>query len=85
MKLELNQLEIEAALVEYVGSQGISISDKTIDVHMVAGRGGNGFTAHITIERESENDVTNEDPLPDSSNQKEEKTDEPGDDTTLFP
>ena len=51
MKLELNQAEIEMALIEYVGSQGISISDKSITVDMVAGRGVNGFTAHITIER----------------------------------
>lgn len=54
MKLELNQVEIEAALIEYVGSQGISISDKSITVDMVAGRGANGFTAHITIERDQQ-------------------------------
>ena len=49
MELKLNQVEIEAALVEYISSQGIDTTEKTIEVTMTAGRKGNGFSADISI------------------------------------
>ena len=49
MKIEINQAEIEAAIVAYVGSQGIDVEGKDVGVDMVAGRGANGYTASITL------------------------------------
>lgn len=51
MKIELQNDEIEEALVAYVAGQGIDIADKEISVDMTAGRGPNGYTASITLIR----------------------------------
>ena len=83
MELKLNQFEIESALVEYIGSQGISTHEKQIEVNMVAGRGANGFSAEIVIRQ-----------LPDTPEvegntgiaalDKDVNPTDPADDTTLF-
>ena len=49
MKLTFNSQEIEQALIEFVANQGISLADKQVEVHMVAGRGQNGFSAELDI------------------------------------
>ena len=49
MKLTFNSQEIEQALIEFVANQGISLADKQVEVHMVAGRGSNGFSAELDI------------------------------------
>jgi len=49
MKLTFNSEEIEQALISYVSSQGISLSDKQVSVHMTAGRGQNGYSAELDI------------------------------------
>jgi hypothetical protein len=49
MQVTLNQAEIEKALINYVGQQGISITGKNVDVTLVAGRSPNGMTASINI------------------------------------
>ena len=49
MRITLEHTEIESALVAYIGSQGINIEGKDIDVSMTAGRGNNGYTASISI------------------------------------
>lgn len=50
MNISLNNTEIEEALVYYIKSQGVDLSDKTINVTLIAGRGANGHSANIAIE-----------------------------------
>ena len=54
MKIELSEEEIKVAIVDYVGSQGISIDPTHTEVELRAGRGENGMTATISIEKPSE-------------------------------
>jgi len=49
MKLTFDSHEIEQALISYVSSQGISLSNKEVSVRMVAGRGQNGYSAELDI------------------------------------
>lgn len=49
MRITLIQNEIEVALKEYVANQGISISNKEIEIDITAGRGANGITASLDI------------------------------------
>ena len=50
MQITLNQSEIEQAITEFVGNQGIEIGGKATKVTMVAGRGGNGNSATVDIQ-----------------------------------
>ena len=47
--LNLNQAAIEAALVDYVATMGISTEGKEIEVSLTAGRGANGFSADVSL------------------------------------
>lgn len=49
MKITLDQQEIEKAITNYVGNQGIAIADKHINIELHAGRGPNGLSASIDI------------------------------------
>jgi hypothetical protein len=49
MKITLIQSEIEQALKQYVASQGIAVTGKSIEVSITAGRGANGTTAELDI------------------------------------
>jgi len=51
MKIELSEEEIKTAIVDYVSSQGISIDSAHAQVELRAGRGENGMTATISIEK----------------------------------
>jgi len=54
MQITLNHTEIEEAIIEYVGNQGISIQGKSTAVAMVAGRGSNGYSATVDILADSQ-------------------------------
>lgn len=49
MDITLNQDEIEKAVREFIGNQGISISNKLVEISLTAGRGPNGHSASVTI------------------------------------
>ena len=49
MKIELDEIEIKAAIINYVGSQGITIDPDKTKVDLKAGRGDNGMTAYVMI------------------------------------
>jgi len=49
MKIEIEQAEIETAIIEYVASQGLPIKAEQAEVDLKAGRGENGMTATISI------------------------------------
>ena len=49
MQITLNHNEIEEAITQFIGNQGIDIADKCTQVSMVAGRGTNGFSATVDI------------------------------------
>lgn len=49
MRIEVDQSEIEEALANYIMSQGIDVTGKSVDITMVAGRKPNGFSANIVI------------------------------------
>lgn len=49
MTITLNQAAIEAALVNYVNSMGVSTLGKTTEVSLTAGRKENGYSAEVTI------------------------------------
>ena len=80
MRITLEHTEIEAALVAYIGSQGINIEGKDIDVSMTAGRGDNGYTASISIKEGKV--ATLESISTESSTVDPEGTDEASDDTS---
>jgi len=48
MKIELIEVEIEQALIEYVSNQGINLDGSDIEVNLIAGR-KNGNAATIEI------------------------------------
>lgn len=50
MQIQLKQPEIVAALRQYISTQGINLSGKSVDIGFVAGRGESGLTATILIE-----------------------------------
>lgn len=52
MNVTLNNTEIEKAIVAFVGSQGISLVGKSTSVQLIAGRGGNGMSASISIDED---------------------------------
>ena len=61
MKIELNEIEIIEAIIEYVSDKGINTTDKQVDVTLVAGRGSNGHSANIALAtRSTEGTVTKE-------------------------
>lgn len=47
MRITLVQSEIEAALKQYIETQGIS--GNFTDINIIAGRGANGFTAEVDV------------------------------------
>jgi len=49
MIINLKEAEIHKALAEFVGNQGIDLTNKTVEVKLTAGRTANGFTAQIEI------------------------------------
>ena len=53
MQITLNQSEIENAIITFVGSQGIAITGKNVDVTLTAGRGPNGMSASIDISNDA--------------------------------
>lgn len=50
MQISLKQGEIENAVTQYISSQGINLSGKTVGLEFTAGRGERGLTVDITIE-----------------------------------
>lgn len=54
MKIMLTTEEIEEALVNFVGNQGITITGKKTEVTLIAGRAPNGMTASIDITGQGE-------------------------------
>lgn len=56
--LSINQAAIEAALIAYVKDMGIDLSNADTSVSLTAGRGANGYTADITIQKQSSNQKT---------------------------
>ena len=49
MKIEIEQAEIETAIIEYVASQGLPIKAEQAEVDLKAGRGDHGMSATISI------------------------------------
>lgn len=64
MDITLNQDEIETAVREFIGNQGIDISNKLMEISLTAGRGPNGHSASVTLLPEPEPEIA-EDPAPD--------------------
>ena len=54
MQIHLNEKEIQQALLEHINNTGIPLADTTTKVTLVAGRGANGHSAVIDIERITE-------------------------------
>lgn len=51
MQIQLNQVELETAVVDFIQKQGISLVDKSVTVTFTQGRkDGNGTTADVEIE-----------------------------------
>lgn len=50
MQIILKQRNIEAALKQYIASQGINLDGKKVEVEFTAGRKESGITAEIDIE-----------------------------------
>jgi hypothetical protein len=65
----LDQNAIEEALTNYIGETtlGVDLSQKEISIKLIAGRGGNGLRAEVSISDSARNveDEDDEDELPD--------------------
>ena len=88
MKIDLNQSEIETALVAYIADQGIDLTGKNIEVSLVAGRGVNGHSASIEISNAvaavTELVTAPEIVIPSSEAEQENSKEEPSDNQTIF-
>ena len=51
MQIHLNEKEIQEALLEHINNTGVPLVNTTTKVTLVAGRGVNGHSAVIDIER----------------------------------
>ena len=49
MQITLKQHEIEQALKQYIVSQGITLTDRDVDINFTAGRRGSGLSADLQI------------------------------------
>lgn len=75
MQIHLKQLEIEAALRQFISQQGINLVGKTVEIAFTSGRKDNGLSAEVTIEdivstsdRRVTDRVATEEPKPVDSN-----------------
>lgn len=50
MQIHLKQLEIEAALRQFISQQGINLTGKVVEIAFTSGRKDNGLSAEVTIE-----------------------------------
>lgn len=50
MQIQLQQKEIEAALLGFITQQGIDLCGKQVDIMFTAGRKASGLSAELTIE-----------------------------------
>lgn len=50
MQIHLKQLEIEAALRQFISLQGINLTGKVVEIAFTSGRKDNGLSAEVTIE-----------------------------------
>lgn len=72
MQITLEQDDIEQAITEFLGSQGLDVSRMDINVDLIAGRGGNGHRAEVRLVKQEIKsreefptpDVVMEDPIP---------------------
>jgi FlaG/FlaF family flagellin (archaellin) len=49
VKINLNQDELETAVLNYIASEGIDLSDKAVTVDFTAGRGEKGISVDVEI------------------------------------
>jgi 6-phosphogluconolactonase/glucosamine-6-phosphate isomerase/deaminase len=49
LKINLNEKEIHQAIIEFIGSEGIDLSEKQVNIELTAGRKPNGFYADVEI------------------------------------
>ena len=73
MKINLNEKEIHQAIIEFIGSEGIDLSTKQVNIELTAGRKPNGFYADVTI---GEQDEPSETEIPDDNPFKDDLPDE---------
>ena len=57
MQITLNNGEIEEAIVDFIDKQGIALSDTDVTVQLMAGRGVNGYSATVNIEKRADADT----------------------------
>ena len=77
MKIHLDERELKIAIQEYIGNQGIDLSQREIDIQLTAGRGERGHYADIELVEHKEDPT--EDPFNDSPT--EETASEPDPDS----
>jgi hypothetical protein len=49
LQVTLDNASILTAIADYVANQGINVTDKQLDISLVAGRGTKGFSATVDI------------------------------------
>lgn len=49
MKINLDELELKTAITEYIANQGLDITNKAVEIELIAGRGTNGHRAEVEI------------------------------------
>lgn len=85
MQITIDDKEIKEAIYDFVGKQGITITNKKLSIAMVAGRGPNGYSATVSINdashtEEEEEEEEHIDTLEDELSTKELQVDD-----SLFP
>ena len=61
MNITIKQREIQAALLNYIAQQGITLADKEVTITFTAGRKEAGITAEISIEDAAMPEIIEED------------------------
>jgi len=70
MQIHLNEQEIQEALLEHINTTGVPLVDAVTKVTLIAGRGANGHSAIIDIERK---DSVNKTPESEEENEENEQ------------
>jgi len=57
MNIQFNHDEIVQAIVNYTAARGFSLAKSTVNVNLTAGRGSNGYSAHVEVLAEGVNSL----------------------------
>jgi len=71
MQIHLNEIEIQEALLDHINSTGVPLGNSITTVTLIAGRGVNGHSAIIDIERKEKPEKSSDNPEEESNDKQQ--------------